>query len=94
MAIHAIEWWVRIFDDVGGVEGFELYQDSGVQKKRKAHDDEVADDNEAEEVFREGVLDVLGPAAAQNNAITKADVGYVGQQKSDTLEKDKKSKRQ
>ena len=71
-----------------------MYQDSGVQKKRKAHVDEVADDNEAEEVFREGVLDVLCPATARNHAITKADFDYVEQHKSDKFEKEKKNKRQ
>ena len=89
---NTMETFVRIFDDVDGVERFELYSNQSVQKRKKAHDDEIADEQEADETFQDGAQDVVGCAVAHRNAPTKADVGYVEQQRSDKFDGKEKKK--
>ena len=89
---NTMETFVRIFDDVDGVERFELYSNQSIQKRKKAHDDEIADEQEADETFQDGAQDVVGCAVAHRNALTKADVGYVEQQRSDKFDGKEKKK--
>ena len=93
MVTCQIDTWVRIFDDVDGIERFEMYQDTGVVKKKQAHDNELGDENEANEAFHEGALEILGAPSTHRNAITKADIGYVENQKSQRFEKEDKTKK-
>ena len=88
-----IDTWVRIFDDVEGIERFELYQDNGIQKKKQVHDNELGDENEADEAFRDGAQEILGAPNIHKNAITKADIGYVENQKSQRFEKEVNKKK-
>ena len=93
MVTCQIDTWVRIFDDMDGIERFEMYQDTGVVKKKQAHDNELGDENEADEAFREGALEMLGAPSTHRNAITKADIGYVENQKSQRFEKEVNKKK-
>ena len=80
---NKMETFYRIFDDVDGVERFELFESSSARKRQKVHDDIVGDAfaGEAEASFEDAAAELL-QMGQHKSCATKADVGFVEQRES------------
>ena len=92
---NKMETFYRIFDDVDGVERFELFESSSARKRQKIHDDVVGDAfaGEADASFEDDAsFEELLQMGQHKSCATKADVGFIEQRESKFENEGKKKK--